>query len=234
MNSLDRAATERPSQAPFARVQEPTRIIAIRHGETAWNVDTRIQGSLDIALNERGREQARAVARALQGEAITAIYSSDLWRAHDTATAIANAMGLAPVPTEGLRERMFGIFEGKTFAEIETLWPDLAARWRRREPDFCPEDGESLMTFRDRIIHCVSRLAVRHPGEQIVVVSHGGVNDVLYRAATGLALDAPRTWSLGNAEINRLLWTPQGFSLVGWSDTAHLNGVALDEVNNPK
>jgi probable phosphoglycerate mutase len=214
--------------------QEPTRIIAIRHGETAWNVDTRIQGSLDIALNERGREQALHAAEALRGEDIAAIYSSDLWRAHDTAVAIGNATGLQPIPTEGLRERMFGIFEGKTFAEIEELWPDLAARWRKREPDFCPEGGESLMTFKHRIEHCVSRLASKHAGQQIVVVGHGGVNDVLYRACTGLAVDAPRTWSLGNAEINRLLWTPQGFSLVGWADTAHLNGAALDEINNPK
>lgn len=213
-------------------LQEPTRIIAIRHGETAWNVDTRIQGSLDIALNERGRQQALHVAEALRHEPIAAIYSSDLWRAHDTAVAIGNATGLKPIPTEGLRERMFGIFEGKTFAEIEALWPDLAARWRRREPDFCPEDGESLLTFRDRITHCVSRLAAQHTGQQIVVVGHGGVNDVLYRAATGLALDAPRTWSLGNAEINRLLWTQQGFSLVGWADAAHLQGAALDEINN--
>ncbi len=213
---------------------EPTRVIAIRHGETAWNVDTRIQGSLDIALNERGRQQALQVARALSHEPIAAIYSSDLWRAHDTAVAIGNAVGLEPVPTEGLRERMFGIFEGKTFAEIEELWPDLAARWRRREPDFCPEGGESLTTFKYRIEQCVSRLAAKHSGQQIVVVGHGGVNDVLYRAAMRLALDAPRTWSLGNAEINRLLWSPEGFNLVSWAEVTHLEGLTLDEVNTPK
>jgi 2,3-bisphosphoglycerate-dependent phosphoglycerate mutase len=221
-----------PVASPESTRNEATRIIAIRHGETAWNVATRIQGSLDIALNERGRQQALHVAEALRHEPIAAIYSSDLWRAHDTAVAIGNATGLKPVPIEGLRERLFGIFEGKTFAEIEELWPELAAKWRRREPDFCPEGGESLLTFRDRILSCVSRLAAQHPGQQIVIVSHGGDNDVLYRAATGLAVDAPRTWSLGNAEINRLLWTPQGFSLVGWADTAHLDGKALDEINN--
>ena len=214
--------------------QEPTRIIAIRHGETAWNVATRIQGSLDIALNERGHEQARHAAEALRGEEISAIYSSDLWRAYDTAVTIGRVTHLRPIPTEGLRERLFGKFEGKTFAEIGELWPDEAERWRRRDPDFCPEDGESLITFRERILHCVSRIAVQHQGQQIVVVSHGGVNDILYRAATGLDLQAPRTWSLGNAEINRLLWTPQGFSLVGWADTAHLSSAPRDEVNNPK
>jgi 2,3-bisphosphoglycerate-dependent phosphoglycerate mutase len=219
-----------PAQSP----EQVTRIVAVRHGETAWNVATRIQGSLDIALNERGREQAQQVAEALRSEPIAAIYSSDLWRAHDTAVAIANATGLQAIPTEGLRERLFGVFEGKTFAEIEETWPDLAARWRRREPHFCPEGGESLVTFKQRIEHCVSSLAARHLGQQIVVVSHGGVNDVLYRAGTGLAVDAPRTWSLGNAEINRLLWSPEGFSIVGWGDSAHLQGAALDEINNPK
>jgi len=214
--------------------QESTRIIAIRHGETAWNVDTRIQGSLDIALNARGQEQAKAVAQALLGEKIAAIYSSDLWRAHDTAMAISKAVGLQNIPTEGLRERLFGRFEGKTFAEVEALWPDEAVRWRRRDPDFCPEGGESLLTFRTRILKCLSDLAARHAGQQIVIVSHGGCNDIFYRAATGLDLQAARTWSLGNAEINRLLWTPQGLSLVGWADIAHLDGAALDEVNNPK
>ena len=208
--------------------------MAIRHGETAWNVDTRIQGSLNIQLNARGHEQAKAVAEALRHEPIAAIYSSDLWRAHDTAMAIGQAVGMSTIPTEGLRERLFGKFEGKTFAEIGALWPDEAKRWRRRDPDFCPEGGESLITFRARILQCVSRLAARHAGQQIVVVSHGGDNDILYRAATGQGLQAPRTWSLGNAEINRLLWTPQGFSLVDWADTAHLQQPALDEVNNPK
>ncbi|MDI9333129.1 MAG: histidine phosphatase family protein [Cytophagales bacterium] len=214
--------------------QEPTRIIAIRHGETAWNVDTRIQGSLDIKLNQRGHAQAQAVAQALQHEPITAIYASDLWRAHDTAMALGEAVGVRTIPTEGLRERLFGKFEGKTFAEIGELWPSEAERWRRRDPDFCPEGGESLITFRARVLACVSHLVAPHAGQQIVVVSHGGVNDILYRAATGLDLQAPRTWSLGNAEINRLLWTPQGFSLVGWADTAHLASAPRDEVNNPR
>jgi len=220
--------------AVSALQEEPTRIVAIRHGETAWNVATRIQGSLNIPLNERGYEQARAAAQALRRENIAAIYSSDLERAHETAHAIGKAVGLQAIPTKALRERLFGKFEGKTFAEIDELWPDEAERWRRRDPEFCPEGGESLITFRTRILQCVSGLAARHAGQQIVVVSHGGDNDILYRAATGLDLQAPRTWSLGNAEINRLLWTQQGFSLLGWADTAHLNGAALDEVNNPK
>ena len=209
---------------------EPTRIIAIRHGETAWNVSTRIQGQLDIGLNEKGRWQADRVAQALAGEPIAALYSSDLLRAWDTALSISNATGLPVQTVEGLRERGFGIFEGKTFQEIEAQWPDHALRWRQREPDFEPEGGESLLRFRERITQTVHAQAALHPGGQIVLVAHGGVMDVLYRAATRQEIQAPRTWNLGNATINRLLWTPNGLSLVGWADSQHLeNGDALDE-----
>ncbi|RCW67575.1 histidine phosphatase family protein [Pseudorhodoferax soli] len=210
---------------------DATRIIAIRHGETAWNVDTRIQGHLDIPLNDMGRWQARRVGAALAGEALSAIYASDLGRAHQTAQAVADRAGLPVVADVGLRERAFGTFEGKTFAEIEADWPDQALRWRKRDPAFEPAGGESLLRFRERIVGTLNRLAARHPGGQIVLVGHGGVMDVLYRAATGQELQAPRTWALGNAAINRLLWTPETLTLVGWADTAHLDGAALDEIS---
>ena len=213
-----------------ATFPEPTRIIAIRHGETAWNVDTRIQGQLDIGLNETGRWQAQRLALALAGEPIQAIYASDLLRAWDTALSISNAIGLAVHTVEGLRERGFGMFEGKTFLEIEARWPEQAMRWRKREPAFEPEGGESLLGFRERITQTTHTLAAQHSGEQIVLVAHGGVMDVLYRAATRQEIQAPRTWDLGNAAINRLLWTPDGLSLVGWADTLHLeDDEPLDE-----
>ncbi|MDB5843861.1 MAG: phosphoglycerate mutase, partial [Polaromonas sp.] len=129
----------------------------------------------------------------------------------------------------GLRERGFGDFEGKTFAEIEALLPDQSMRWRKRDPEFAPAGGESLLALNRRVVEAVGRLAARHPGELIAVVGHGGVMDVLYRAATRLHIQAPRTWTLGNAAINRLLWTPQGFSLVGWADTQHLDDESLDD-----
>ena len=199
-----------------------TRIIAIRHGETAWNVDTRIQGQLDIPLNSLGRWQASRVAQALADESIQAIYASDLLRAWETAGAIAETTGLPLQAHEGLRERGFGDFQGKTFAEIEALWPEQSRQWRARHPDWAPPGGESLTALRARIVGAASELAARHLGEQIVLVAHGGVMDVLYRAATGQDVQAPRSWQLGNAAINRLLWTPEGLTVVGWSDTRHL------------
>ena len=207
-----------------------TRIIAIRHGETAWNVDTRIQGQLDIPLNDTGRWQAERLARALAArEAIDVVYTSDLLRAWETARPVAEATG-APLHTdEGLRERGFGSFQGKTFTEIEAAMPDEARRWRQRDPFWAPPGGESLTAMRRRVIETLHVLASRHVGEQIVMVAHGGVMDVLYRAATGQELQAPRTWLLGNTAINRLLWSPEGLSLVGWSDTSHLDDETLDE-----
>lgn len=210
---------------------EPTRISAIRHGETAWNVDTRLQGHLDIPLNEAGMRQAQHLAQALvQREAIDAIYASDLSRAHSTAQAIAQATGHTVSTHPGLRERHFGAFQGRTFAEIEVELPEHAWHWRKRTPDWVPPDGgESLVALRERIVATVDALAARHPGQHVVMVAHGGVLDILYRAATHLELQAPRTWALTNTAVNRLLWTPQGLSLVGWGDTSHLDAVAQDE-----
>lgn len=208
---------------------EPTRIIAIRHGETTWNVDSRIQGSLDIALNATGQRQAARLAAALAGEPIAAIYASDLARAWETAQHLGRAHRLEVVPERGLRERGFGDFEGRTFAEIEAVLPAQAQRWRKRDPDFAPPGGESLITLKHRVEEAAARLAARHPGELIALVGHGGVMDVLYRAATRIHIQAPRTWALGNAAINRLLWTPEGLSLVGWADTRHLEDESLDD-----
>ena len=208
---------------------EPTRITAIRHGETAWNADTRIQGHLDIPLNSAGRRQAERLALALSDQPITAIYASDLARARETAQYVARALGKEVIEEKGLRERAFGEFEGRTFAEIEIQLPEQSLRWRKRDPEFAPAGGESLLALRKRVLDAAERLAAKHPGELIAMVGHGGVMDVLYRAATKLDLQAPRSWALGNAAINRLLWTPEGFTLVGWADTNHLDDDALDE-----
>jgi probable phosphoglycerate mutase len=209
-----------------------TRIVAVRHGETAWNVDTRIQGQLDIALNDNGRWQARQVGHALAQEPVDAIYSSDLQRAWHTAQHIVESTG-APIHAEpGLRERRFGLFEGKTFKEIETSWPDHAHHWRKRVPGWAPpEGGESLLALRERVRETVHAIAERHVGELVVVVAHGGVLDALYRVATGQEVDAPRTWELPNCAINRLLWTPEGLTLVGWSDTQHLREGSREDLS---
>jgi len=201
---------------------QATRIVAVRHGETAWNVDTRIQGQLDIGLNDTGRWQAERLAAALAGEGFTALYSSDLSRAAATADSIGRACNLPVTLDAGLRERHFGEFEGRSWDEIESRWPAESARWRARDLEFAPRGGESLPVFSARVLATCRRLASLHPGECIALVAHGGVMDCLRRAAGRFALDAPRTWLLANATINRLLFTGEDFSLVGWGDARHL------------
>lgn len=206
-----------------------TRVIALRHGETMWNVDTRIQGQTDIPLNPTGRWQAQRLAQALGEEGISAVYTSDLSRAHETAQTLSTALGVSLQADEGLRERAFGEFEGLTYDQIAARWPDASRRWRQREPEFGPRGGETLSTFYQRCVDTAHRLAMLHPGQTIALVAHGGVLDCLYRAATRLDLSAPRTWKIGNASINRLLHSEEGFHLVGWADTQHLDEESKDE-----
>jgi phosphoglycerate mutase (EC 5.4.2.1) len=150
-HATHRATPHRPGNTALRRAPCPmnaTRIIAIRHGETAWNVDTRIQGHLDIPLNDTGLWQARQLARALADEPVAAIYTSDLQRARATAQAVADTTGAPLTPEPDLRERSFGHFQGRTFAQIEAELPEDALRWRKRDPHYAPEGGESLTSLR--------------------------------------------------------------------------------------
>jgi len=211
---------------------EATRLIAVRHGETAWNVEARLQGQLDIPLNERGVEQARRTAHWLAEDRPDVVVSSDLARALATAQAIASFNRVPLELDPGPRERSFGGFQGMTHAEVAERWPELSARWKSRDPEFAPGgDGESLTAFYERCIAATLRIAERHAGQTVVLVAHGGVMDCLYRAATRVPLDAPRIWQLDNAAINRLLHTSSGLTMVGWNDTSHLDigAPTLDE-----
>ena len=213
---------------------EPTHVVALRHGQTAYNAAQRIQGHLDIGLDDTGRWQAARLAAALADAGLAAVHASDLARARDTAAAVATACGLGLQVHAALRERHFGVLEGLSHAEIEERFPDDARRWRQREPGFGPGGGESPEAFSARCVDAFTRLAQAHPGQTIAIVAHGGVLDCLYRAASGIGLQAPRTWQLANAAINRLLYTGEGFRVVGWDDRRHLEdaaGSAAEEVS---
>ena len=211
-------------------LEQATRLVVIRHGETAWNRATRIQGHTDIPLSPLGLAQAERLAQALADEPLSAIYASDLGRARQTAEALARVHGLPVQFDPALRERAFGRFEGLSWDEIEQAHPEDAVRWRKREPGFAVGGGESLIALSARCLDAARRAALAHPGQSIALVAHGGVLDCLYRAATGAALDAPRSWQLGNATINRLLATTEGFTLIGWNDDRHLAGLSADDI----
>ncbi len=211
-------------------MDQTTRVILIRHGRTAWNAQTRIQGQIDIELDHLGRWQAQRVAESLASEDIDVVYASDLGRARDTAMPLARVLGVELRLDESLRERHFGAFEGLTFAEIDEQRAEDALRWRSRDPDFAPAGGESLRDFQRRAVVAVTKVAAAHPGQHIVVVSHGGVLDAMYRAGSKLDVSAPRTWHIGNAGIHRMLYTGDGWTLVGWNDEFHLEGPAEDDL----
>ncbi len=207
----------------------PTLLLCIRHGETEWNAVRRIQGQTDIDLNARGLAQAAALAQALAGQTLDAVYSSDLRRARNTAEPLARPRGLSLCLEPALRERAFGSFEGRSFTELEVVHAQDCERWRRRDPDWgAPGGGESLFALRERVHGALLSIARRHRGQTVAVVTHGGALDCLYRIATGQDMLAPRTWELRNAAINRLLVSDDHVGLVGWNDCGHLDEV-LDE-----
>jgi probable phosphoglycerate mutase len=219
---------------------QSTSIIAIRHGETPWNALSRIQGHIDIDLNEEGRRQANLLGQAFQTRdesnpfgPIQAIYASDLKRALNTATPLAKALQLQIIQDQRLRERHFGDFEGKTWNDIETHSPEISALWRARDPLWRPgSNAESLSDLDHRIRQAVQQIAAKHLGSQIVIVSHGGVMDILYRWACALDLSVPRSFSIDNAVINRLQWSQEGgLSLIGWAERAHLERASRDEIS---
>jgi len=207
-----------------------TQICLVRHGETEWNAERRIQGQIDIGLNETGQRQAVAAGRWLKSAGIVALYSSDLKRAWTTAQAIGAELGLVPTSVPEMRERRYGIFEGLTYDEAKAVHPDGYAAFEGRNADYAFENGESLLTMFARVTGKLEALAARHPGEIIAIVLHGGVLDIINRFVRGNALEAPRDFLIPNAGINWIATVDGEWSLKTWGETDHLEPGALDEL----
>ena len=206
-----------------------TRLCLVRHGETAWNAEGRVQGQLDVPLSQVGHAQARAVAAALAGERFDAIYASDLTRVRQTAAPTAERLG-APVALDAaLRERHYGMFERHTYVEVRERYPAEYARFRDKDPEFDFGSGESLKAFAARSLACVAALIERHAGESILVFTHGGVLEMVYRRAAGMTLSSPREFEIPNAALNRLEATPGEWRVAAWAEVAHLER-ALDDL----
>ncbi|MCS6863299.1 MAG: alpha-ribazole phosphatase [Abditibacteriales bacterium] len=199
-----------------------TRLIFVRHGETAWNVELRFQGQRDTALSARGRVQAQQVAERLRHEPIRAVYSSDLSRAVDTARAIAAVHGLPVVPDAALRERNFGDWEGCTAAEVRARWPDGLQHWQRAPHEYTPPHGESLAAVAARVQAKIRDIVAAHPDATVVIVGHGGS----IRAAVLTALNQPlsewRSVRVDNASLTVLQFHPHGVEVVQLNDLSHL------------
>jgi probable phosphoglycerate mutase len=207
-------------------LREKTEICLIRHGETAWNAELRIQGHRDLPLNETGVLQAEALARRLAERHFDAIYASDLVRARQTAEPLARTRKLPVRIDAALRERNFGSWEGKTREELLSIDAAMVEALAARRPDDFPPGGESLRQHLTRVLSCLSRLASRHAGETIAVVTHGGTLDLVYRHVHGVPIERPRDFPLPNASINWLSVSDDRWRLTSWGDTAHLDGIA--------
>jgi probable phosphoglycerate mutase len=207
-----------------------TELIVLRHGETAWNAEGRIQGHLDSPLNEEGLAQALLVGDRLARESFAQLYSSDLGRALQTAQPIADHSGRPVFADTRLRERNLGLFQGHTGAQCERRWPKHYARFRSRDPDHVVPGGESARQLYERVSDMFTALAREHAGKRLVVVTHGGVLDALYRFVRGLPLEQPRDFPIYNASFNVVQLSGARWSIERWGDISHLTrDAALDD-----
>jgi probable phosphoglycerate mutase len=182
-----------------------TTILLARHGETDWNSERRWQGHADRPLNDAGREQARELAETLADRAIDVVYSSDLLRAHETALIVAERLGLPVDVDAGLREVDVGDWAGRVHNEIEGLDPDGYRRWQEGGKGWA--GGESYEEMGERVVAAVLRLAARHPGETVLIVTHGGSIRACRATAAGLDYASSRVSAIGsmaNCEVAEL------------------------------
>ncbi|MEZ4706218.1 MAG: histidine phosphatase family protein [Caldilineaceae bacterium] len=202
-----------------------TELILIRHGETYWNADRRMQGQQDSPLTARGRAQAQAVADRLRHETIHHIYASDLQRVLDTARPLADHTGYDIQVETQLRERAYGIFEGLTFADAEREHPEVFAEYSvdRYAPDFAIPGAETVRQLSQRGQAILQVLAERHPGERVAVFSHGGLLAAILRHTLGVPLGVRHSFSLANGSLSRIEHAASKWQVVTLGDVCHLH-----------
>lgn len=207
-----------------------TRFIVVRHGETHWNLESRIQGHTDSDLTPKGRGQADALGRRLQRETFDCVVSSDLGRALATARIIAARTGHDPIDTDArFRERCFGRGEGLTYGELDHEYPEVFSKVRETDPDYCIPGGESRRQFYERVKASFEALAAERAGQRVLVVAHGGVLAQLYRAIHDLGIVTTYNIPIVNASFNAVAFDGGCWTVENWGDTAHLGEVALFE-----
>jgi probable phosphoglycerate mutase len=206
-----------------------TQVIIVRHGQTEWNIANIRQGHLDSALTQEGIAQAKALARRLMREKFSALYSSDLGRAVQTAQIISDATGHEIVTDPRLRERHLGIFQGLIGDEIRERYPEEYRLHRSVGPDYVIPGGESVRQQVARNLSYLNEIAVKHLGETIVVITHGGVLSGLFRHTFSIPFEAPRRFEFTNAGLNVFVYEDGNWFLQTWGDLSHLdNGPTSD------
>ena len=213
------------------------KLILVRHGETDWNAEGRIQGMLDVPLNALGMQQAELAAAELARTIdVAELVSSDLVRTRETTTPINEATGFEPRFDARIRERNFGVWQGKTYEEWRVLDAVGMARYNAGDPDYGPEGGETASQFLKRCVEAVPALVLGSLEKTLILVTHGGVVSSMVRHAQGLNPQSARTWSVPIASISE--WRVEYandepvFYVDRIGDVSHLEhaDAALDEV----
>ena len=210
-----------------------TRFCLVRHGETDWNAAHRLQGHTDISLNARGLAQAGQMARALKNIKLQfdVLYTSDLQRAAKTAQAIEELFDITAIPNAALRERHLGALQGLTTDEAPMHEPELWKSHLSRNIEENLRNGESIQQFADRIKTALVEICKQHLGKTILLVSHGGALDMMYRIASNQALDAEKVVTVPNASLNWISHDGLAWKVDGWANTSHLEDLALDNLD---
>jgi len=211
-----------------------TKLCLIRHGETTWNAERRLQGHTDIPLNTKGIQQARQMAQAIKNIKLSfdALYTSDLKRAADTANAIVELFGVEARVDSALRERHFGALQGLTIQEAPLLQPAIWQAHIARDLEHELAGGESIQQFALRVQTVLDKIQEQHSGQTILLVSHGGTLDMMYRIASKQLLRTERVASVPNASLNWITHQEgEGWSVEKWADTRHLEGTTLEGVD---
>lgn len=200
-----------------------TRIFLIRHGETEWNRQGKLQGQSNVNLSPEGVHQAQMLAEYAYFKHADAIYSSDLHRAAATAEILAKKFGLRVRKMPELRETNFGEWEGKSISELAEKYPKDFGKFFTAPEKFQPPQGESFLSSQARIINAMDRITANHDNENIIVVSHGAVIRLLLCAA----LDMPihKMWALAqfNMAVNVLLIADGNITVELMNGTGHLH-----------
>lgn len=204
-------------------------LLIVRHGETEWNAEGRIQGHSDVSLSETGRQQARAVARRLADTPIQVAYSSDLSRSSETAQVILGQRRVPLYTTPQLREYQKGVFEGLTAAEMGSRYPAMYAASMVKDLDFAPAGGESIRQTSARMAAFVADLRQRHLDEMVLVVGHGGSLRAVLVALLALPLEANWRFVMANCGLSIIDTYPDNAVLRLHNDTSHLDGLASSD-----
>ncbi|MDI6783803.1 MAG: histidine phosphatase family protein [bacterium] len=194
------------------------RLILIRHGKTDWNVLERYQGHSDTELNETGRNQAQLLAWELENETIDVIYSSDLTRAGQTAAIVSNGRNIPSHKRAGLRECSFGIWEGKTFEEMQEKFPDEVARVKGDLVNEIRTGGESRQQLSIRVAKTIQEIIKNHPNQTVAIIAHGGSLAVALEYITGEGLIAPTSLKLRRVNRSKYWLDNAGYHIIEYNN----------------